>query len=84
MSACVTRIFLVDTFQIRTRLHHLIDSIVFLQLSIDYISAGPKYIYIYICMLYKTKLQHDRCMLVSVIRADLHTQISKSWHVNFW
>ena len=83
MSACVTRIFLVEKvmFQIRTHLHHLIDSIVFFYSFQLTISARPKYIYI--CMLYKTKLRHDRCMLVSVIRADLQTEISKSWHVNW-
>ena len=33
-------------------------------------------------LLYKTKLHHDRWGQ-SNIRADLHTEISKSWHVNF-
>ena len=33
-------------------------------------------------MLYKAILQHDRWGH-AVIEADLHTDISKSWHVNF-
>ena len=47
MSACVTRIFLVEkvTFYIRTCLHDLIDSIVFFWNSFQLtISAGPKYV----------------------------------------
>ena len=78
MCQLVSRVFfLVEkvTFQIRTCLHHLIDSIVFLeQLStICRTKVG---------MLYKTILQHDRWGH-AVIGADLHTEISKSWHVNF-
>ena len=33
-------------------------------------------------MLYKAILQHDRWGH-AVTGADLHTEISKSWHVNF-
>ena len=78
MSACVKScFFLVEkvTFLIRTCLHHLIDLIVFLeQLStICRTKVG---------MFYKTILQHDRWGH-AVIGADLHTEISKSWHVNF-
>ena len=77
MSAFVKSFLLVEkvTFQIRTCLHHLIDSIVFLeQLStICRTKVG---------MLYKAILQHDRWGH-AVIGADLHTEISKSWHVNF-
>ena len=78
MSACVKSFFFLVkkvTFQIRTCLHHLIDSMVFLeQLStICRTKVG---------MLYKTILQHDRWGH-GVIRAALDTEISKSWHVNF-
>ena len=73
VSACVKSfLFLVEkvTFEIRTCLHHLIDSIVFLeQLStICRTKVG---------MLYKTILQHDRWGH-AVIRADLLTEISKT------
>ena len=77
MSACVKSFFLVEkvTFQIRACLHHLTDSIVFLeQLStICRTKVG---------MLYKTILQRNR-WFHAVIGADLHTEISKSWYVNF-
>ena len=33
-------------------------------------------------MLYKAILQHDRWGH-EIIRADLHTEISQGWHVNF-
>ena len=63
------------TFWIRTCLHYLIDSMVFLeQLSTIYRTK--------VGMLYKAILQHDRWSL-AVIGADLHTEISRSWHVNF-
>ena len=78
MSACVNSLFfLVEkvTFWIRTCLHHLIDSIVFLEqlLTICRTKVG---------MLYKAMLQHDRWSH-TVIGADLNTEISNSWHVNF-
>ena len=69
MCQLVSRVFLLVekvTFLIRTCLHHLIDSIVFLeQLStICRTKVG---------MLYKAILQHDRWGH-AVIGADLHTQ----------
>ena len=77
VSACVKSFLLVEkvTFWITTCLHHLIDLIVFLeQLStICRTKVG---------MSYKAILQHDRWGH-AVIGADLHTEISKSWHVNF-
>ena len=77
MSACVKSCFLVEkvTSLIRVCLHHLIDSIVILeQLStICRTKVG---------MLCKTKLQHDRWGH-AVIRANLHTEISKKLACQF-
>ena len=77
VSACVKGFLLVEkvTFWIGTCLHHLIDSIVFLEqlLTICRTKVG---------MLYKTILQHDSWGH-AVIRADLHKEISKTWHVSF-
>ena len=78
MCQLVSRVFLLVekvTFWIRTCLHHMIDLIVFLeQLStICRTKVG---------MSYEAILQHDKWGH-AVIGADLHTEISKSWHVNF-